>query len=246
MQGLPGKVALVTGAGSGIGLATARRLHQEGCRVIGGIQTPAQRAALDGVDSVLFDVSREEGWSGVARHALDRYGGLDILVNVAGVSRVGSAEETGLDLWEETLAVNLTGTFLGCRAAIPLMRRRGGGAIVNSASINALRGNSRLVAYAASKGGVVALTMALAIDHAADNIRVNCVCPGSIDTGMLRGMAANLGDPGAVLAASIAKHPLGRLGQPEEVASAIAFLASDEGAFMTGLAVPVDGGRSIR
>jgi NAD(P)-dependent dehydrogenase (short-subunit alcohol dehydrogenase family) len=245
MNGLRGKVALVTGAGSGIGLAVVRRLQQEGCTAIGGVQAEAQRATLDGIDSVIFDVSREAGWQGAVRHAIERYDGLDILVNVAGVARAGSAEETGLELWEETLAVNLTGTFLGCRAAIPVMRRRGGGAIVNTASINALRGISRLVAYSASKGGIVALTMALAIDHAPDRIRVNCVCPGSIDTGMLRGMAASMGNADDALAASIAKHPLGRLGQPEEVASAIVFLASDEAAFMTGLAVPVDGGRSV-
>ena len=114
------------------------------------------------------------------------HGGLDVLVNNAGISPTGTAEETSWELWDEVMAINLKGTFLGCKKAIPLIRKRGGGAIVNLASINAIRGNNRLVAYAATKGGVLAMTMSLALDHIGENIRVNCVCPATIDTDMVR------------------------------------------------------------
>ena len=135
---------------------------------------------------------------------------------------------------------------MGCKKAIPLIRTRGGGAIVNLASINAIRGNNRLVAYAATKGGVLAMTMSLALDHIGEHIRVNCVCPATIDTDMARGMMRETGNAEAAMQSIIAKHPIGRMAQPEEVASTIAFLASSDASFMTGLAIPVDGGRSIR
>jgi len=144
------------------------------------------------------------------------------------------------------MAINLRGSFLGCQKAIPVMRNRGGGAIVNIASINGIRGNRRLVAYAATKGAIVSMTMSLALDHSQDNIRVNCVCPATIDTAMPRGMVAEAPDPALLQRQMIEKHPIGRIGQPEEVASTIAFLASEDASFMTGLAIPVDGGRSIR
>jgi len=144
------------------------------------------------------------------------------------------------------MEINLRGSFLGCQKAIPIMRNRGGGAIVNLASINGIRGNRRLVAYAATKGAIVSMTMALALDHSKDNIRVNCICPATIDTEMPRGMIAEAPDPELLKQQMIEKHPIGRIGQPEEVASTIAFLASDDASFMTGLAIPVDGGRSIR
>ncbi len=144
------------------------------------------------------------------------------------------------------MAVNLRGSFLGCQKSIPLMRSRGGGAIVNLASINGIRGNRRLVAYAATKGAIISMTMSLALDHAQDNIRVNCICPATIDTEMARGMMAEAPDPALVEKLMIEKHPIGRIARPEEVAATIAFLASEDASFMTGLAIPVDGGRSIR
>ena len=141
-------------------------------------------------------------------------------------------------------AVNLDGVFLGARHAIPEMRKRGGGTIVNVASLNGIRGTPGAVAYAASKGGVVALTMAMALDHAHENIRVNCICPGSVHTPMVQAVYAETPDPAAARRARIALHPLGRDGEPEDIAPAIAFLASDDAAFMTGQAMAVDGGRS--
>lgn len=246
MQRFGNKVALVTGAGSGIGLATAHRIAREGGTVVAGILDDSQRAAVKDFDAVVLDVRSEPAWQSAMDHVVRRHGGLDVLVNSAGISPMGTAEETSWELWDEVMAVNLKGTFIGCRKAIPLMRARGGGAIVNLSSINGIRGNTRLVAYAATKGGVVAMTMSLALDHAGDGIRVNCVCPATIDTPMVHGMIAGAADPGAAERALLAKHPIGRIAQPEEVAAAIAFLASADASFMTGLAIPVDGGRSVR
>ena len=240
------KVALVTGAGTGIGLATARRLAAEGATVVCGVLDEGQRQAVSGMDSVVLDVSREEAWNAAMAHVVDAHGGLDVLVNNAGVGDTGMAENTDRALWDKVMNVNLWGPFLGCKTAIPLLRARGGGAIVNLASINAIRGNNNMIAYAASKGGVLAMTMSLAMDHAKDGIRVNCVCPATIDTPMVQFQVSHTPDPEATLAAMNAKHPIGRIAQPEDVASVIAFLASADASFMTGLAVPVDGARSIR
>lgn len=240
------KVALITGAGSGIGLATARRLAEEGATVVAGLLDESQRAAVEGLDGVVLDVSREDDWDRAMAHVTEAYGGLDVLVNNAGIAPQGTAEETTPEMWDALMTVNLRGPFMGCQKAIPLMRARGGGAIVNLASINAIRGNRRLVAYAATKGGILAMTMSLALDHVGDNIRVNCVCPATIDTPMVKAQIEGKPDVQAEIDALIAKHPIGRLAQPEEVAAAIAFLASSDASFMTGLAIPVDGGRSIR
>lgn len=246
MKRFDGKVVLVTGAGGGIGLATVKRFAQEGGTVVAGILDASQRPAIKGYDSVLLDVRSEQAWDEALAHVSKNHGGLDVLVNNAGISPTGTAEETSWELWDEVMAINLRGTFMGCKKAIPLIRTRGGGAIVNLASINAIRGNNRLVAYAATKGGVLAMTMSLALDHIGEHIRVNCVCPATIDTDMARGMMRETGNAEAAMQSIIAKHPIGRMAQPEEVASTIAFLASSDASFMTGLAIPVDGGRSIR
>lgn len=246
MKRFQGKVALVTGAGSGIGLATARRIAGEGGTVVAGILNESQRAGIGAMDGVVLDVRSEAAWDAAMKHVVNTYGGLDVLVNNAGIGPAATAEETSWEMWDEVMAVNLKGTFIGCKKAIPLMRKRGGGAIVNLGSINSIRGNTRLVAYAATKGGVMAMTMSLALDHIGENIRVNCVCPATIETDMVRSMLAQAPDLDAATRGIIAKHPIGRMAQPEEVAATIAFLASSDASFMTGLAIPVDGGRSIR
>ena len=246
MNRFENKVALITGAGSGIGLAAAKRIAAEGGAVVAGIFDDGQREAVGAFDPIVLDVRQEDDWDRAMAHVEEAHGGLDIVVNNAGITLNGTAEETDWALWNEVMAINLTSVFLGCKKGIPLLKRRGGGAIVNTASINGIRGNTRMVAYAASKGGVVAMTMSLALDHVGDNIRVNCVCPATIDTRMVADMLARAPDLQAAHQAIVAKHPIGRMAEAEEVGSVIAFLASDDASFMTGLAIPVDGGRSVR
>ncbi|MFT5445522.1 MAG: meso-butanediol dehydrogenase/(S,S)-butanediol dehydrogenase/diacetyl reductase [Gammaproteobacteria bacterium] len=246
MQRFENKVALVTGSGSGIGLATAHRLRDEGATVVCTVQNTEQLSAVSDFDALVLDVTEVAHWANAKTHLENNYDGLDILVNNAGIIEFGTVEDMHEDAWWHVLDVNLASQFRGCKMAVPLMRKRGGGAIVNLASINSIRGNVRTVAYSASKGGSLAFTMAAALDHIADNIRINCVCPGSIDTEMIQSMFRSTENVEAMRQAVISKHPIGRLAKAEEVAAVVAFLASEDASFMTGMAIPVDGARSIR
>ncbi len=246
MNRFAGKVILLTGAATGIGLQTARRLQAEGGRVFAGVREVHPGDDLQGAQQIPFDVTREEGWDAAVSAVLAATGRLDVLVNNAGARESGTVEETDLGLWRHLIDTNLTSVFLGCRAAVPALRAAGGGAIVNVGSITGIRGTERMVAYSASKSGVTSLTASLALDLAKDRIRVNAVCPAAIRTGMVTSWLAQAPDPAAAEERLCQKHPLGRLGEPHEVASAIAFLASEDASFMTGLSIPVDGGRSIR
>lgn len=236
------RLAVVTGAASGIGAAAARRLSAEGatlCLVDRDASGLATIAAELGAKAVCSDVAAP----GAAERAIAELGGLDVLVTAAGIIRRRTAEETSDEDWDEALAVNLTGTFRFCRAAVPAMRSRGGGAIVTIGSGWGLVAGPRAAAYAATKAAVVNLTRALAIDHGGDGIRANCVCPGDVDTPLLRAELAQLGeDAAAGLRASAAARPLGRVGTPEEVAAAVAWLASADAGFITGTTLVVDGG----
>ncbi len=194
---------------------------------------------------VRLDVTDEGDWERAIEVVLKREKRLDVLVNNAGARQSGTIEETTLDAWHQMIEVNLTSIFLGCRAAVPALRESGG-AIVNVGSITGIRGTEGMVAYSASKSGVVSMTSSLALDLAPDNIRVNAVCPAAIETRMVTNWLDSEEDTGTARARVVAKHPIGRIGRPEEVASVIAFLASDDASFMTGLSIPVDGGRSIR
>ena len=239
---LEGKVAIITGAASGIGRVAVGIFGEQGARVVAADVSPRVQELADPkrVVPVVADVSKREGAEALARAAEAAFGGLDVLFNNAGIERQATVVDTTEELWHEVLDVNLKSVFLCCKYAIPLMLRRGGGAIVNNASINGIRGNTTLAAYQASKGGVVALTYSIAIDYAARGIRCNAVCPGTIDTPMVGTRAPE------VLELMKAKHPMGRIGQPDEVAWVACFLASDKASFLTGLAVPVAGGRHIR
>ena len=215
--------ALVTGAGSGIGAAVAARLTSDGHEVVAAdLRPPA--------GGVPLDVRDEEQVAQIVRD-------VDWLVNVAGIGSTTSAPDTPLETWEDVFAVNARGTFLCCKHAIPGMRARGGGAIVNVASVAGLVGLPNRAAYSASKGAVIALTRALAVDHVGEGIRVNAVCPGTVDSPWVRRLVEESGES---LAELRARQPLGRLGTPEEVAEAVLFLLTSE--FSTGTILTIDGG----
>jgi NAD(P)-dependent dehydrogenase (short-subunit alcohol dehydrogenase family) len=248
-----GKVAIVTGGGAGIGLTTARRLAQEEASVVicSDREDQAQQAAgslrEEGLEvrGMRGDVTSSTDMRGLVDFAVETYGGVDVLVNSAGVQRYGTVTDTEEDVWDEVLGVNLKGIYLASRHAIPEMRERGGGAIVNVSSVQAIASQTGVAAYTASKGGINALTRAMALDHAHENIRVNAVCPGSVDTPMLR-WAADLFKGEDTVEATVEDwgrmHPLGRVARPEEVAEVICFLAGPKASFVTGADYMVDGG----
>jgi meso-butanediol dehydrogenase/(S,S)-butanediol dehydrogenase/diacetyl reductase len=241
-----GKVVLVTGATTGIGLETIRRIRREGGSVVAAHRRNPDEVDVDGAFSVRLDVTDEEQWQEAVEEAVGHFGRLDVLVNNAGVRASGTVEGTDLSLWRRMIDTNLTSVFLGCRAVAAHLRASGGGAIVNVGSITGIRGTENMVAYSASKSGITTLTASLALDLAKDNIRVNAVCPAAIDTRMVRSWLSGAEDVDVATQAVLSKHPIGRIGRPEEVAGVIAFLASADAGFMTGLSIPVDGGRSIR
>jgi NAD(P)-dependent dehydrogenase (short-subunit alcohol dehydrogenase family) len=220
----------VTGGGSGIGAAVAHRLADDGFDVTVADLEPDGVATDLGGTGIRLDVRDE---AQVAR-AMD---GVEVLVNAAGIGSTTNAPDTPVTVWDDVFAVNARGTFLCCKHAIPGMKARGGGAIVNVASVAALVGLRNRAAYCASKGAVVALTRALAVDHVGDRIRVNAVCPGTIDTPWVQRLVSGAGES---LDALRARQPMGRLGTPEEVADAVVYLATAE--FVTGTVLTVDGG----
>ena len=230
MLSFEGKRALVTGAGSGIGAAVARRLAADGAEVIVADLTPEAVAAELGARAVVLDVRHE---AEIEFAMAD----LDVLVNCAGIGSTTNAPETTLEVWENVFAVNARGTFLCCKYAIPGMAARGGGSIVNIASVAGLVGLRNRAAYCASKGAVISLTRALAVDHVADGIRVNAVAPGTVDSPWVRRLVEDVGES---LDALRARQPLGRLGTPEEIADAVVYHAGAE--FVTGSVLVIDGG----
>lgn len=245
---LEGKVTIVTGACSGIGLSTAILFAEQGAVVImADIKEPAERALefVTSASRVTFlhtDVSRAQDIEALFAYVESTHGRLDVLVNNAGVELAKQIVDTTEEEWDRLMAVNLKGVFLCSRAAIALMRSQGHGVIVNVASELGLVGGSEIAAYCASKGGVVQLSKALAVDHASDGIRVNCVCPGPVDTPLLESIVQAASDPSLERASIVQKTLLRRLGRPDEIASTILFLASDESSYMTGSELVVDGG----
>ena len=253
MAEFSGKVAIVSGGTRGIGRAAARKLAGEGASVVicsdREEQVEETVAALreEGLEvrGVRADVTSSADMKKLMDLTIETYDGVDVLVNSAGVQRYGTVVETEEEVWDKVLDVNLKGIYLSSRYAIPEMRKRGGGAIVNLSSVQAFASQTGVAAYTASKGGINALTRAMALDHACENIRVNAVCPASVDTPMLR-WSADLfkGDKSVeeTLEDWGRMHPLGRVARPEEVAEVIAFLASARASFITGGDYKVDGG----
>jgi|SRR5579885_606866 NAD(P)-dependent dehydrogenase (short-subunit alcohol dehydrogenase family) len=251
---LAGKYALITGGGSGIGRACALAFAAEGASVavLGRRRDPLQRvveeiAARGGSGmAVVADVTDAASVRRALEEIAERFPALHVLVNNAGASYVGTIEETPEEDWQRVLAVNLTGAYLVTRYALGLLRGAGGAAVINMASVYGLVARPRRAAYAAAKGGLVQLTRAMALDHAAEGIRVNCICPALVETEMLERVLGTGEQAERELASRIAELPLGRIGRPEDVASLAVFLASDESSWMTGAAVALDGGLTAK
>ncbi len=251
---LRGKTALVTGAGSGIGEAIAMLFAAQGAGVAvvdfdptGGERT-AQRIADAGGNAtyILADVSRAGDAERMVAQTLARFGRLDILCNNAGIGVAAVCHETSEADWDHTMAVDLKGVFLGCKYAIPHMLRQGRGVICNTASVAGQVGVPNRAAYCAAKAGVLGLTKSIAIDYAEQGIRCNALLPGTVDSPWIGKILAQQADPQGQRKLMEARQPLGRMGRPEEIAGAALFLCSDDGAFVTGTGLVIDGGLTAR
>jgi NAD(P)-dependent dehydrogenase (short-subunit alcohol dehydrogenase family) len=240
---LASKIAIITGGGAGIGRGIAEAFAREGAKVvIAGRDAKKLEAVANKIGAACLaqpaDVSRSEEVKQLVDSAVSRFGGIHILVNNAGILLPGTAESQTEEDWDQTFAVNVRGLWLLSRAVLPHMRVAGGGSIINIGSVLSLVSARNRVAYSASKGAVLSLTRAMALDHAPEKIRVNCICPGIVETEMVARF--NLDE--SARQQRIGWHPLGRFGQPEDIAEAALFLASNESSWITGAAFPVDGG----
>lgn len=244
---LEGKAAVITAGGSGIGAATARRFASEGAMVvvadISGTRAEevAGEIAKNGgkVKWLKMDASDPEGVQAAIRVATDNWGRLDVMFNNAGLGMAQPLEDMSLDTWNRIVAVTMTSVFLGIKYSLPIMREQGGGSIVNTASISGIAADYNMSAYNATKAGVINLARSAALENAKYGIRVNCVCPGGIDTRVTKLLG---GDDVEGFKSKLGHNPIGRIGKPEEIANAVLFLASDEASFVTGTTLVADGG----
>lgn len=247
---LADRVAIITGGASGIGRATALLFAREGAAVmIADLNAQTGQAVVSEIEKAggraffeSADVTSAVDCRRVVERTLQEFGKIDVLFNNAGIIRRATVLDLSEEDWDRVMAVNVKSVFLLSREVIPHMQKAGGGSIINTASGWGLTGGAKAAVYCASKGAVVLLTKAMAVDHGPQNIRVNCICPGDTDTGMLRSEAQQLGEAAGRFLADAARRPLGRMGKPEEIAQAALYLASDASSFVTGTALVVDGG----
>ena len=244
---LKGKIGIITGAGSGIGRACAIALAREGARValVGRRKDRIEEVAHEIGEpafAIAADISKTSEITSLIDGTLKQFSGLNFLLNNAGALHVGTAEQITEEQWDQTFNVNVRSVWLLSRGALPHMRKAGGGSIINVASILGLVAARNRAAYASSKGAVVQLTKAMALDHGHDNIRVNAICPSFVETELTERLLSQVADAAAFRRERIAAHPIGRLGRPDDIAGLAVYLASDESSWMTGTALPVDGG----
>jgi NAD(P)-dependent dehydrogenase (short-subunit alcohol dehydrogenase family) len=250
MNQLGGKCAIITGGASGIGRATVELFIDQGAAVViadidvAGGEKLTEEIRMEGGKAVFVqcDVTEARQCQNTVQTAVNHFGKIDILFNNAGVIRRSNVLDTSEEEWDLVMAVNTKSVFLMSKYAIPVMAGEGGGVIINSGSGWGMKGGGKAISYCASKAAVVNMTRAMAIDHGGQNIRVNCVCPGDTDTPMLRGEAQQLAQDEEDFMLEAADRPLGRFGEPEEVAQAVLFLASEASSYVTGAALVVDGG----
>lgn len=252
MTRLEGKVAMITGGGTGIGRAIALAFAREGAKLaVAGRRKEKLNETIREMEkqggqglAIVCDVAKAKDAAHAVRETAKHFGRLNVLVNNAGMLHASTIEGIAEEEWDRLMTINLKGPFLMCRAALPEFRKAGGGAIINVGSVLGLVAMKDRAAYCASKGGVTLLTKAMALDHAHENIRSNCICPSIVETELVQGLFAASEEGKALRKARIGQIPIGRMGRPEDVAELAVFLASDESSWLTGAAIPLDGGLS--